>query len=62
MAKILVTMPDSFLSKVDNLALKENLNRSSLIREALKSYMVKLSDSQIKSASKHAEMLEELIG
>ena len=35
MAKILVTMPDDFLNKVDGLALTEQRSRSELIREAL---------------------------
>ena len=39
MAKILVTMPDEFLSRVDGLANNEQRTRSELIREALRSYM-----------------------
>lgn len=62
MAKILVTMPDSFLSKVDGFANGEQLSRSELIREALKSYMRKISPSQSESASKNAKELESLIG
>ena len=61
MAKILVTMPDNFLSKVDGLAMAENRNRSDLIREALKSYMRKVSPKQAISAPKNAEILEDLI-
>lgn len=62
MAKILVTMPDSFLSRVDGFADGEKLSRSELIREALKSYMRKLSPSQSENASKTADKLESLIG
>ncbi len=62
MAKILVTMPDEFLNKVDGLALTEQRSRSELIREALRTYMRRISASQLKSASKNAEILEELIG
>jgi len=43
MAKILVTMPDEFLNKVDGLADKESRSRSELIREALKTYMRRIS-------------------
>lgn len=62
MAKILVTMPDSFLSKVDGFAGGEKLSRSEFIREALKSYMRKLSPAQTENATKKAEELESLIG
>lgn len=62
MAKILVTMPDDFLSKVDGLALTEQRSRSELIREALRNYMRRVTISQAKAASENAEILEELIG
>ncbi len=62
MAKILVTMPDDFLNKVDGFALTEQRSRSELIREALRSYMRRISANQAKSAPKNAEILEELIG
>ena len=62
MAKILITIPDSFLSKVDGFASGEKLNRSELIREALKTYMRRATLSQTGKASKDAENLENLIG
>lgn len=62
MAKILVTMPDDFLNKVDGLALTEQRSRSELIREALRTYMRRVTVSQSKAASKNAEILESLIG
>lgn len=62
MAKILVTMPDDFLNKVDGLALTEQRSCSELIREALRTYMRRISASQAKAASTNAEKLEELIG
>ena len=37
MAKILVTMPDDFLHRVDGIANDEQRSRSELIREALRS-------------------------
>ena len=61
MAKVLVTMPDDFLNKVDGLADSEKLSRSELIREALKSYMRRLSKTQIESASKNAQLLDEIL-
>lgn len=62
MAKVLVTMPDEFLNKVDGLADAESLSRSELIREALKTYMRRLSKNQIENASKNASLLEEILG
>jgi len=61
MAKILVTMPDEFLNKVDGLADTERCSRSELIREALRNYMRRLSKQQIKQASKNAEILDEIL-
>lgn len=61
MAKILVTMPEQFLNKIDGLASIEKISRSELIRDALKMYMNRISNSQKKYASKNAEILESLI-
>ena len=61
MAKILVTMPDAFLHKIDNVAVNEQSTRSELIREALRSYM-KRSNINTQKAEKDAEFLENLIG
>ena len=62
MAKILVTMPDEFLNKVDGIATIENRSRSELIRDALRNYIRKTAASQSKNAQKNAETLETLIG
>ena len=62
MAKILVTMPDAFLDKVDLIANDEQRSRSELIREALRSYMRRVSANQAKRADENAKMLENLIG
>ena len=62
MAKVLVTMPDEFLNKVDGLADSERLSRSELIRTALKNYMRKLSKQQVENASRNAEILEDILG
>ena len=61
MAKVLVTMSDEFLNKVDGLADSERLSRSELIREALKNYMFRLSKHQVEMASRHAEILEDIL-
>lgn len=62
MAKILVTMPDEFLNKVDGLAENEQRTRSELIREALRSYMRKVSVRQTQKAADDAKILENLLG
>ena len=62
MAKILVTMPDEFLTKVDGLADKESCSRSELIRQALRNYMRRISKEQIKNASRNADILEDILG
>ncbi len=62
MAKILVTMPDAFLDKVDGLANDEQRTRSELIREALRSYMRRVSVNQSKRADENAKILENLLG
>ena len=61
MAKILVTMPDAFLHKIDNVAVNEQRTRSELIREALRNYM-KRSNINTQKAERDAEFLENLIG
>ncbi len=61
MAKILVTMPDAFLHKIDDVAVNEQRTRSELIREALRSYM-KRSNINTQKAEKNAEFLENLLG
>ena len=62
MAKILVTMPDAFLDKVDGLANNEQRTRSEIIREALRSYMRRVSVNQSKRADENAKILENLLG
>ena len=62
MAKVLVTMPDEFLSKVDSLAGTENFSRSELIREALRNYMRRLSKNQMEHADTNAKILEDILG
>ena len=62
MAKVLVTMPDEFLNKVDGLADSERCSRSELIGEALRNYMRRVSKQQLKNASRNAEILEDILG
>ena len=62
MAKILVTMPDEFLSRVDGLANNEQRTRSELIHEALRSYMRKTTVQQSQKATDNAKILENMLG
>lgn len=41
MARVLISLPDEFLAKVDDLAKKESRTRSELIREAVRYYSKK---------------------
>ena len=41
MARVLISMPEEFLSKIDGVAENENRTRSELIREALRTYIHK---------------------
>ena len=41
MARVLISMPEEFLNKIDQVADGENRSRSELIREALRTYIYK---------------------
>lgn len=62
MAKILVTMPDDFLHRVDGIASNEQRSRSELIREALRSYMKRMTIKNQQKAEDDAKKLESLLG
>lgn len=62
MAKILVTMPDDFLHRVDGIANDEQRSRSELIREALRSYMKRMLIKNPQKAEEDAKKLENLLG
>lgn len=62
MAKILVTMPDEFLHRIDGVASSEQRSRSELIREALRSYMKRSNIKKPQKAAEEAKVLETLLG
>lgn len=62
MAKILVTMPDDFLHRVDGIASNEQRSRSELIREALRSYMKHMTIKNPQKAEEDVKKLESLLG
>lgn len=61
MARILISMPDEFLDKVDNLANDEQRTRSELVREALRSYLKRSKIANPKRAIDNAKILDELL-
>ena len=61
MAKVLVSMADDFLNRVDKLAADEQRTRSELIREALRSYIKRNRIANPHNASKNAESLSKLL-
>ena len=61
MARVLISMPEEFLSKIDGVAEGENRSRSELIREALRTYINKQKVHKNTLAQKNAEILEALL-
>lgn len=61
MARVLISMPEEFLSKIDNVAETENRTRSELIREALRTYIHKQKVRENTLATKNAQLLEALL-
>ncbi len=61
MAKILVSMSDEFLSKIDGVAVSEQRTRSELIREALRSYIRRSNIINPQKAESNAKILEQLL-
>ena len=62
MAKVLVSMSDKFLERINEVADNEQRTRSELIREALRAYIRRSRYAKRKKAENQASMLEELIG
>ena len=62
MARVLISMPEEFLTKIDGVAEDENRTRSELIREVLRTYINKQRVRENVLAQKNAEILEELLG
>ncbi len=61
MAKVLISMPEEFLGKIDQVAEGENRTRSELIREALRSYIRKSRVRETAVTNKNAAILEALL-
>ena len=61
MARVLISMPEDFLTKIDEVAEGENRTRSELIREALRTYIHKQRIKENALAIKNASILESLL-
>jgi len=61
MARVLISMPEEFLTKIDEVADWENRSRSELIREALRTYIHKQKVRDNVVATKNANILEALL-
>jgi metal-responsive CopG/Arc/MetJ family transcriptional regulator len=61
MARVLISMPEDFLGKIDQVAEGENRSRSELIREALRSYIRKSRVRETAVSNKNAAILEALL-
>ncbi len=61
MARVLISMPEEFLTKIDEVADGENRTRSELIREALRTYIHKQRAKENAIAIKNASILETLL-
>ncbi len=60
MARVLISMPEEFLTRIDEVAEGENRSRSELIREALRTYIHKQKVRDSVTASKNADLLESM--
>lgn len=61
MARVLISMPEEFLTKIDQVADGENRSRSELIREALRTYIYKQKVRETTNATHNADILEGLL-
>ena len=61
MARVLISMPEEFLNRIDQVAEAENRSRSELIREALRTYIYKQKVRESTTAARNADLLETLL-
>jgi len=61
MARVLISMPETFLKNIDEVADNENRSRSELIREALRTYIHRNKVRENTYAAKNAQILEALL-
>lgn len=61
MTKVLLSIPEEFLSTVDRVAYTQQRSRSELIREALRSYINRKNMPSPAKSARNAEILEDLL-
>ena len=61
MARVLLSLPDDFLNRVDKVAGREQRTRSELIREALRAYIRRSGTIDSAKTQKTAELLEDML-
>ena len=61
MARVLISMPEKFLTQIDSVAEGENRTRSELIREALRTYINRSKMRENTYSTKNAAILESLL-
>ena len=61
MTRVLISMPEEFLDKIDKVAENESRSRSELIREALRTYINKSRVRDNAAAIKNASILDALL-
>lgn len=61
MARVLISMSNDFLSRVDSVATSEQRTRSELIREALRVYIKRTKISNNIKAEENAALLTNLL-
>lgn len=61
MTRVLISMPEEFLDKIDKVAEDESRSRSELIREALRTYINKSRIRNNAAAVKNAKILDTLL-
>ena len=62
MARVLISMSNDFLTRVDSIATSEQRTRSELIREALRVYIKRNKISNNAKVEENAKALSELLG
>jgi CopG family transcriptional regulator/antitoxin EndoAI len=61
MARVLISMKDDFLKRIDEVAAAEQRSRSELIREALRQYIRKNTVAQNPRIEQEARAIEALL-
>ena len=61
MARVLISMPEEFLNRIDQVADVENRSRSELIREALRTYIYKQKVRESTSTARNADILDAML-